>query len=181
MEDAMADKTAAPAPSSVDAHARQIPNVFLRTQDGELVRLYDDLIKGKIALINFFYTRCSGVCGLTMSHLVKVQEAFGLRLGREVVMLSVTIDPIADTPRTLKEYCRRLGTRPGWYLVTGNPMDIELLRVRFGVRDRDAPANTHTALAVYGNADTGQWASTPVLGNPLSIARNVTRLVELAN
>ena len=175
----MANTASAAGSSMTDALVRQIPNVVLRTQDGRVVRLYDDLMKGKIALMNFFYTRCTGICGLTMSNLARVQEAFGERLGRDVVMLSVSIDPTADTPKALREYGRHHGARPGWYFLTGSPTDIELLRARLGMRDRDQPANTHAGLALYGNADTGQWAATPALGNPMSIARNVARLIEL--
>jgi protein SCO1 len=176
----MAKSTSSRAPLLPDIHARQIPNVSLRTQDGHVVRLYDDLLKGKIALINFFYTRCTGTCGVTMSNLAKVQEAFGDLLDRHLVMLSVSIDPIADTPKALKEYGRNHGARPGWYFLTGKPTEIELVRARFGMRDPDQPANTHTGLVIYGNADTGQWAATPALGNPASIVRSVTRLLELA-
>ena len=34
------------------------PNVTLTTQDGKRVRFYDDLIKGRVVLINFMFTTC---------------------------------------------------------------------------------------------------------------------------
>lgn len=161
------------------APVQAVPNVVLRTHDGKRVRLDDDLIKGRFALINFFYTRCTGVCGMATAKLRQVQDAFGERLGRDVVMISVTIDPEGDTPAVLQDYATRHGIRAGWFLVTGERGQITLLRDRLGLRDPGDTA-THTQLVVYGNAATGQWAATPVLANPQSLLRNVNRLMNLA-
>lgn len=37
---------------------KHLPNVLLTTHEGEAVRFYDDLIKGKIVAINFMYATC---------------------------------------------------------------------------------------------------------------------------
>ena len=160
--------------------AAYFPNVVLRTHDNQRVRFYDDLIKDRIALINFFYTNCTAVCELATANLVKVSSALGDEVGKGIVMLSVTIDPATDTPAVLKKYAQRYGTRPGWYFVTGARSDIDVLRQRLGLRDRDDRAVTHTGLLAYGNAATGQWAATPIMGNPQTIARSVLRLVKLS-
>ena len=46
------------------APAQNFPNVVLRTHDNKRARLYDDLIRDKVALINFFYTSCTSACEL---------------------------------------------------------------------------------------------------------------------
>src|SRR5262245_46878825 len=57
------------------------PKVTLLTQEGKDVSFYDDLIKGKIVVINFMYTRCDGqLCGDGTKNLVKLQNALGDRL-----------------------------------------------------------------------------------------------------
>jgi protein SCO1/2 len=165
---------------SPDTPAQYFPNVVLRTQEGRRVRFYDDLIRDKIVLINFFYTSCRAICERATANLLKVEQGLGAHLGRDVVMVSVTIDPGTDTPGVLKTYSLRYGTRPGWYFVTGNRTDLDLIRQRLGTRDRDDPARTHTALLVYGNAATGQWAATPAMADPRTILRSVMRLVDLA-
>ena len=76
----------------------QFPNVPLFTQDGTPVRFYDDLIKGQVVLINFFFTSCPLICPRTTANLVKVEEALGERLGRDVRMISITVDPEKDKP-----------------------------------------------------------------------------------
>src|SRR2546426_5265504 len=103
-----------------------LPNVVVQTQDGTRLRFYDDLIKGKVVLINFMFTSCTTQCPLTTANLVKVEEALGERLGRDVVMISITVDPAVDTPAVLKKYSRRYHTKPGWYFVTGSRTDIDL-------------------------------------------------------
>lgn len=75
-----------------------------------------DLIKGKKVLINFMYTECGGICPRTTANLVKVQEAFGDRLGRDVVFISISLTPDRDTPARLKAYAAAHGCRDG---VTG--------------------------------------------------------------
>src|SRR5213593_551358 len=83
------------------------PNVVFRTQDGARVRFYDDLIKGKVVLINFFFTSCTSICPRTTDNLAKVEEALGDRLGRDVRMISITVDPTTDTPDVLRKYALR--------------------------------------------------------------------------
>lgn len=165
---------------SPEVPSQYFPNVVLRTHDNQRVRFYDDLIRDKIVLINFFYTTCTATCELATANLVKVAAALGDELGRGVIMLSITIDPATDTPAVLKEYAARHHTRRGWYFVTGVRKDIDALRERLGLRDRDNQATTHTGLLAYGSVAKGQWAATPVMANPQTIARSVMRLVKLS-
>jgi protein SCO1/2 len=78
--------------------AARIPNVTLITQDGDAVRFYDDLIKGKIVAINLIYTTCKYSCPLETARLAQVQKLLGDRMGRDVFFYSITIDPEHDTP-----------------------------------------------------------------------------------
>jgi protein SCO1/2 len=167
--------------SSPAVPARYFPNVVLRTHDNQRVRFYDDLIRDKIVLINFFYTTCAAACELATANLVKVASSLGDEVGKAVVMLSITIDPATDTPAVLKQYALRHRARTGWYFVTGARKDIDVLRARLGLRDRDDRAITHTGLLAYGKVASGQWAATPVMGDPHAIARSVMRLVNLSN
>jgi protein SCO1/2 len=169
--------TLEPSPDIPDGY---FPNVVLRTQDNMAVRFYDDLLKGRIVMLNFFYTTCSGTCDMTTHNLSKVVEGMGDHLGRDVIMISVTIDPAHDTPGVLKAYTRKYATKPGWYFMTGSSRDINLIRDRLGVRDRLNQELPHTNVLVYGNVATGQWATAPALGNPALIIRSVMRLVDLA-
>jgi protein SCO1/2 len=157
--------------------ASRIPNVVLTTQDGARVRFYDDLIKGKFVLVNFMFTTCTSVCPRATENLSKVAAALGDRLERDVRIISVTVDPRRDTPAVLKKYASRFGTGPGWYFVTGQEKDIDVIRNRLGA-DRDGnDKSNHTGMVVYGNERTGQWAATPVAASPKAILRSVDGLL----
>jgi protein SCO1/2 len=173
VSDAFSAKT-----QSSQTAAGYFPNVVLRTQEGKRVRFYDDLLKGKVVLINFMFTSCTSQCPLTTANLVKVEEALGERLGRDVLMISVTVDPATDTPDVLKKYSRRYDTKPGWYFVTGTQKDVELIRRRLGVYDDNSDKAQHTGILVYGNEATGQWAATPTMAEPKAIVRSVMRLLD---
>src|SRR5689334_13684001 len=61
-----------------------VPDVALVTQDGRDVRFYDDLVRDRIVLINFMFARCRRYCPRTTANLVRVQQALGTRVGRDV-------------------------------------------------------------------------------------------------
>jgi protein SCO1/2 len=163
-----------------DVPGRTFPNVVLRTQDDKPVRFYDDLLKGRIVMINFFYTTCTGTCSPTTQNLARVIEAMGDRFERELILLSISVDPERDTPAAMKTYAARHEAKPGWYFLTGRRRDIDAIRAAMGAGDRYNREAPHTSVLVYGNAQTGQWATTPAQGDPKLVAKTVMRLVDLA-
>jgi protein SCO1 len=84
--------------------ANYFPNVPLVTQDGKTVHFYADLLKGKMVVINFIYTKCRDSCPMETAKLAQVQRLLGDRVGRDVFFYSISIDPERDTPAELKEY-----------------------------------------------------------------------------
>ncbi len=107
-------------------------DVEVTAQDGRSYKFYDDLLRGKIVLVNFFFTRCDATCPLVMENLAAVQELLGPRIGRDIFMYSITLQPEIDTPELLAAYARTYDAGPGWLLLTGRSNDIELLRHRLG-------------------------------------------------
>lgn len=158
-----------------------IPNVELVTDNNERVFFYDDLVKGKVVMINFIFTSCGGVCPLTTVNLAEVQNGFGDRLGRDIFMYSITLDPDTDTPEVLKRYATAFGAKPGWSFLTGDFDDIELLRYRLGIYDPDpvidADKTQHGGLVVYGNEATGKWSAIPGMLKPSEFVRAVLRVM----
>ena len=94
--------------------ANYFPNVPLVTQDGERVRFYDDLIQDKVVVINFIFTSCNDVCPAETARLRQIQEQLGDRVGRDVFMYSISIDPERDSPEVLKRYSETFSAGPGW-------------------------------------------------------------------
>lgn len=179
---ALAWYAAGPPQSTAAPEVASIANPVLQTHEGKRVRFYDDLVKGKAVVINFMYSQCNGICPGITENLVKLQQAFGDRLGRDVFILSVSIDPKRDTPAALKEYAESLGAKPGWLFLTGELDDITRLRRSLGVYDPDpavdADRSQHSGVVVYGNDRLDRWAAMPGLTTPSFMASNILRLVQ---
>lgn len=110
-----------------------IPQGFDAAADRNAVDFYNEFIKGKTVIINFFYTKCSRICNEGTRNLVQVQKALGDRLGREVFIYSITLDPDQDTPEVLKAYAEEHGAKPGWMFLRMNAKDLEALREKLGL------------------------------------------------
>ncbi len=149
---------------------RHFPNVTLTTHEGKKVRFYDDLIKDKIVIINFMYSRCDGVCLPVTGNLLKVQKLFGDRMGRDVFINSFTLKPEQDTPEALKRYAQLNKVGPGWSFITGTPADMERVRRKLGFVDPDpvvdADKRNHLGNLNYGNEPMMRWGGVPGTSKP---------------
>jgi protein SCO1/2 len=158
-------------------HQRYFADMRLTTHEGKSVRLYEDLIKDKIVLLNFMYAHCEGICIPVTSNLLKVQALLGDRVGRDIFMYSFTLKPKEDTPEVLRDYARAHGVGPGWTFLTGEPSDLETLRRRLGFTDpdpaRDADKTNHTGMVRYGNEALQLWAAFPGMSKAEAIAKQI--------
>lgn len=160
---------------------RYFPNVALRTHDNRDVRFYDDLIRGRIVTINFMYAECDGVCPGITANLVKVQELLGRRVGRDVFMYSITLEPEHDTPAVLQDYARDHRVKSGWTFLTGRPDDVDLLRRTLGFVDPDPVVDedksSHIGNIRYGNEPLMLWAACPGLASARWIAESISWVI----
>ena len=161
-------------PMHADSHwgANYFPNVELTDQDGRKLHFYDDLLKGKIVVIELFFTHCLDICPLETARLVQVQKMLGDRVGKDVFFYSLSIDPKRDTPATLKAYAKRYHAGPGWLFLTGKPEDIELVSKKLGLWQEPDPNDRdgHSAHLMLGNEATGQWMRNSGVDNPRYLA-----------
>jgi protein SCO1/2 len=172
-------KAAPPPAARTDAAAAArayMTNPLLVSQDGQKLRLFDDLMDGRIVLINFMLTGCQDVCPPETTNLARVQDLLGDRLGRSVVMLSLTVDPFHDGPAELKKFSSAFGVRKGWYFLTGDPDEMAVLERKLGGYTTD-PAD-HSSGLIAGNVATGTWIKLLALDDPAVIARQVLALAD---
>src|SRR5918999_5833432 len=106
-------------PEASSPAEKYFTDVELINQDGKKVRFYSDVLKGKTVVVNAFFTSCTSVCPPMNRNMEKIQEAFGERVGRDVFLVSITVDPEVDTPPRLKEYAKKFQAGPGWVFLTG--------------------------------------------------------------
>lgn len=153
---------AAPSP----AHA-YFGDIRLIDQDGREMRLYSDLIEGKVVVIDVMFTACTGACPIMSSTFAKIQDRLGERLGKEVHLISISVDPVNDTPARLKEFAARFNARPGWFFLTGSKENVDAALRKLGqyVEAREA----HQNLFLIGNDRTGLWKKAFGLAKPEDI------------
>jgi protein SCO1/2 len=156
---------------------RYFPDVPLITHEGKKVRLYEDLIRDRCVMINFMYARCSGICSPVTANLKRAQALLKDHIGRDMFMYSFTLKPEEDSPEVLRAYVKERKLGPGWTFLTGDPEDLELVRVRLGFNDsdprRDADKGNHTGIVRYGNEPLMLWAAFPGVQLPEAIVKSM--------
>jgi protein SCO1/2 len=156
---------------------RYFPDVVVRTHEGKAALLYEGLLRDRTVAINFMYLGCDGTCPLTTTNLVQVQKLLKPRVGRDIFLYSITLDPYADSPADLGRYARSHEVGPGWLFLRAEPGDTELLRRRLGFTDRDpeldARRSTHVAMLRYGNEPRQLWGASSTMVEPQVIARSI--------
>ncbi|NID10399.1 SCO family protein [Fibrella aestuarina] len=110
-----------------DTLYRHVPGFSLIDQDSQAVD--QTIIKGKIHVADFFFTRCGTICPILQSSLSRVQEIFKER--DDLAFLSYSVDPENDKPKQLKAYAKKVGAKAGtWYFLTGDKAQIYNLAQR---------------------------------------------------
>ena len=123
-------------------------------QYGETMRLYSDLLRGKVVVIHVFFSKCSNTCPLMLATDQKLQDHLGDRLGRDVHLISLTVDPENDRWESLRDYAGRLKARSGWYFLTGSREDVG-----FALRSSARPSTVARSIPTSSSSATSGPAS----------------------
>jgi protein SCO1/2 len=148
-----------------------LPNTPVVTQDNKSLSFYDDVLKGKIVILSFIYTTCRDICPVVTARLSQLEEKLGDIVGRDVFFVSVSIDPVTDTPDKLKEYANAFSAGPSWLFLTGKPADMEVIRYKLGER-RENISQHRNEILLYNDA-TGDWERASVFGDLNTLAVTV--------
>ncbi|MBL4708644.1 MAG: SCO family protein, partial [Flavobacteriales bacterium] len=147
-------------------------NVKLKNQNGEEMELYNDLLKDKIVIINPFFAECTGTCPVMNRTMEKIQQHLGDRLGKDVLILSITVDPDNDQPESLKDYAKRFNAKEGWYFLSGDKENVQLALKKLG---KDVPnRESHDTILLIGNVSTRLWKK----ANGLAPADEIIKVLE---
>ena len=153
-----------------------IPDTPVLDQNGRRLNFYTDLVKGKTVAINFIFTTCTAICPLLTANFRRVQMDLGEHAGRDVQLISITVDPTIDVPERLRAFAAKFKAGPGWTFVTGDKTEVDGLLKTLGAATADK--NDHTPLVLIGNERSGYWTRAYGLSPPATLARI---LAETAN
>jgi len=119
--------------ASVLKIGQRLPSVVLTDQNRKEIDLAG--FAGKVVLVNFIYTHCPlpDYCFRLSNNLGNVQRRFKPQMGRDLILLSVTFDPINDRPEVLANYARTWNADPNWHFLTGAVPEIRRVCNMFGV------------------------------------------------
>ena len=166
---------------------RFIPNVPVITHQGDKRLFYDDLVKDRTVIVQFMSVAHHAKYPVTRN-LIQLQRLLRGRLGRDIFLYSVTVDPQNDTPVELSRFAKRHAAGPGWLFVTGEENAVAALKNAFFVHGpgqshhslghgngqaADAP-DCSMGLMRYGNDRTGLWGSVPAKTDPSMIVERLS-------
>lgn len=115
----------------------EVPAFSFTDQNGETVT--NNTYKGKVYVVEFFFTTCTTICPKMNENMLQVQkEFFG---NPNFGIASFSINPFTDTPKILKAYAEKIGvSHPNWHMLTGDKQVIfELANKGFNLYVGDAP------------------------------------------
>lgn len=149
-------------------------DVALTDQNGKAVRLEKDLVSNKIVVMSFIYTSCTTVCPVVSSIMGKVQKKLGSRVGTEVQLVSISIDPQRDDAQRLNDYARNFQNGPGWSWLTGSSQSINATLKGLGTFSGDF--KNHQPLILVGDGNSRHWTRYYGFTDPAVLTREVEKL-----
>jgi cytochrome oxidase Cu insertion factor (SCO1/SenC/PrrC family) len=153
-----------------------VPDVEVLDQDGNRLHFYSDLIKGKTVAINFIFTTCTTICPPLAATFARVQKEMGDRVGRDVHLISISVDPVTDTPERLKAWGAKFKAGAGWTFVTGDKQEIDKLLTALGASV--ARKEDHSPIVIVGNDSKDVWTRTYGLATTSQMMGLILKVIE---
>ena len=131
--------------------------------------LFRDLIRDRVAVINFMFVGCSTICPMQSSILARAQKLLAPELGRQILFASVSISPLSDTPAKLVQFADAHGSGAGWHFLRGGIRETQKLQEGF---DSFAPIrDDHPPVFCIGRASADRWTRLYGMPKPDQVAR----------
>ncbi len=121
----------APAPLAI---GERVSDFTLTDQTGQRVSL--SRFAGKVVAVTFIYTSCPlpDYCFRLSNNFGRLQKRFAGQMGRDLVLLSISFDPVHDQPEVLAKYASTWKADPNsWHFLTGTPAEVKAVCRRFGL------------------------------------------------
>ncbi|MEY2653669.1 MAG: hypothetical protein RLZZ524_697 [Pseudomonadota bacterium] len=175
---APAPARAAPAAAAQTADSDglrvKLPDVEVLDQDGRKRRFARDLVSGKRVAINFIFTSCTTICSPLSATFKAMDEELRKQAGPDVHFISVSVDPLTDTPAELRKFGRKFDAGANWTFVTGSRASIDAILKAFDVGS-GAPED-HSPMVWLGHEPSQRWVRTYGLASPRLLVERLTSL-----
>lgn len=149
----------------------------LLDQNGRKVQFYSDVLKDRVVMLNVVYTNCKDACPLITRKLKEVRDALGEEAARKVHFISISSDPLNDTPASLKAFAaKNEADNPNWTFLTGDKARVDFVLGRLGQLGQSA--EEHSTLLIAGDVATKRWNKIRPDAPPPAIAERLKVLTE---
>ena len=165
-------------PSKSKSVQYAVPAVTLVREDGKSVSLSQEMDDGRPVLLNFIFTSCGSTCPLMSQVFAQFQRMLGPDAG-QVHLMSISVDPEADTAARLAEYAHRFGAGPGWDHYTGTLEASRSAQLAFDVYRGDKMS--HAPVTLLRAAPGQPWRRIDGLATPDDLLREYRQLLAARN
>lgn len=169
-------ETRSVAASDTEAKAREyFTDTLLTSHSGEKLKFYSDVLEGRTVVISFMFTSCEDACPLINATLQRVQERLKDRMGKDIFIVSITVDPKVDTAAVMADYRKQFKAGAGWLYLTGSEKNVETVSNKMGqVFEKEA----HLTALLVGNTKTARWRKIPANLSDTVIAAQVQDIAD---
>jgi protein SCO1/2 len=148
------------------------PTAPLRAETGADTTLTTSA-DGRIVVLDFIFTSCTTVCPVTSAMLAQTRAALGPAMSADVAHISLSTDPVTDSPDRLTAYKRHFPPTEGWTLLTGEKRHVDAVLTAYGAYAPDF--RDHPQMILVGDPESGEWRRFYGLPDPEEIAEAVNR------
>lgn len=149
-----------------------VPDIEVVNQAGEHVRFNSGVIRDRVAVITSFFTSCTAFCPMTQERLARLATLLHDRMGKDVVFVSLSVDPAKDTPVAMKSWGEKHKIGPGWTLASGQTDNVKSLLKSLGLF---VEIQRHQSTLIIGNQKQG-WVRVSSWSSPATLAQVIDEI-----
>ncbi|AYH41977.1 SCO family protein [Azoarcus sp. DN11] len=174
---AAAQAVAPPATGGTHDARAYFTDTELVDQHGRKVRFYSDVLKDRVVMLNVVYANCKDACPLITRKLTEVRATLGEEAARKVHFISISSDPLHDTPASLKAFAaKNHADSPNWIFLTGDKAKVDFVLSRLGQLGNSV--EEHSTLLIAGDVPNKRWSKIRPDAPPPAIAERLRLLTE---
>jgi protein SCO1/2 len=169
-----AEAAARKAPAQAETKVTVVDRPLL-DQDGRTVRFAKEVVGGDVVVMDFVFTHCTTICPVLSAKMVRLQSLLDARLGKGVKLVTLSLDPLRDSPAAMKAWGAKFKSGPHWQFITGRQEDQEA--VLKGLGAYVANVAEHPPMILVGDGKTGRWVRINGFPDPKKVAALVEELL----
>lgn len=155
----------------------QLHDLVVVDQQGQNLKFKSDIVKDRIVVVIPFYTTCTTAYPILVYTFTRLQTMLAEKLGKEVVLVSVSVEPKIDTPSRMKSFARRQKAKEGWIFLSGEKENLE--KILYGIRilpTENLVEHNHDPITIIGGGQR-EWRRYHGFPSPELLQSEIKRIM----